>query len=73
MRFQAALPPAAQLERLRLDGVAVGGAALVSLASLPPPNTPRMFSGAASGAAALAERADCAPAHAHAPCRFTRV
>lgn len=73
MRFAAppAPPPDAQLERLRLDQVSVGGAALVSLASMMPPlptKSLRMHAGAA-----LAEHADCAPAHAHAPCRFARV
>ena len=75
LRFQAALPPAAQLERLRLvNDVAVGGAALVSLSGLAAPHSAaRTHAPWASGAAALAERADCAPALAHAQCRFTRV
>lgn len=81
LRFApAAPPPAAQLAQLRLQEVAVGGAALVGLEGLAPPPLPRVAHTAAAlrsavpsmhAGAALAEHAECAPMQAQ--CRFARA
>ena len=79
LRFPPSAPPVTQLAQLRLQEVAVGGAALVGLEGIAPQSpSPRVAAAAHAlrmhAGAALAEHADGAPAPMQAvQCRFARV
>ena len=79
LRFPPSAPPVTQLAQLRLQEVAVGGAALVGLEGMAPQSpSPRVAAAAHAlrmhAGAALAEHADGAPAPMQAvQCRFARV